>query len=359
VLGNGVVIDPEAFLEEVRILKQKNIAIDGNLLVSDKAHIIFPYHRAIDKLRDEEKGRQKIGTTGKGIGPCYADKVARCGIRVVDLFQEETLKKKLQRNIKEKNIILTQFYHAEAFSFEEISRQYLEFGKEIKKYACNCARVLNEAIAQNKSILFEGAQGTLLDVDHGTYPFVTSSCASAGGACIGTGVGPTKIDKVIGVMKAYTTRVGEGPLPTQFPDELMAEIQTKGKEFGATTGRPRRCGWFDAAVVRHAVQINALDEVVVTKLDVLDTLREIKIATHYKYKGEIFEFLPSDVEILWNCEPVYEVHPGWLQSTSHIRNYQDLPINAQKYLLRLMELIDTRISMVSVGSEREQTLWVS
>jgi adenylosuccinate synthase len=321
------------------MLKDKGIKVDGNLLVSETSHVIFPYHKVIDKRRGA-----KIGTTGRGIGPCYIDKMARCGIRMIDLVNEDSLRKKLSANLEGSN----------EFNLSAIYNEYLDYGKRIKKYLANVCLILNKAICENKKILFEGAQGTLLDIDHGTYPYVTSSSATAGGACTGTGVGPANIDKVIAVVKAYTTRVGEGPFPTEFEKGLMERIRNRGKEFGATTGRPRRCGWFDAVIVRHAVVVNGLDEIVITKLDVLDEMEEIKICTGYKYKGKVYRDFPSDIEILNSCEPVYESCDGWMKDTTLVTRYKDLPGNARLYLKRLSKLLDVKIGMVSVGSEREQ-----
>ena len=321
VIGNGVVIDPKALLDEIETLEKKG----------------------------------KIGTTKKGIGPCYADKVARLGIRVIDLLDEATLKEKLHNNLEEKNAILTKIYMQEAFDFETIYREYLNYAKCIKKYVCDTAATLNDAIRKKKRILFEGAQGTLLDVDHGTYPFVTSSNSTAGGASTGTGVGPTKIDKVIGVVKAYTTRVGEGPFPTEFTKDLMGRIRQKGKEFGATTGRPRRCGWFDSLIVKHSIMVNGIDEIVVTKLDVLDDLDSLKICTAYRFEGKVYNGFSSDVKVLTGCEPIYEELPGWKKDTTKITSYLKLPSNAKNYLKRIQVLLKTKIVLVSVGSDRRQT----
>jgi adenylosuccinate synthase len=353
IIGNGVVIDPRALLEEIKMLEAKDIRVDGRLFISEEAHVIFPYHKLLDELKEEKKRR--IGTTKKGIGPCYADKVARSGIRVIDLMEPDTLKEKLQNNLEEKNAILEKIYQAQPFAFEGLYAEYLDYGKKIKKYVCNTKVILNEAIAKRKRVLFEGAQGTLLDVDYGTYPFVTSSNSSAGGASTGTGVGPGKIDKVIGVVKAYTTRVGEGPFPTEFSKDLMERIRAKGKEFGATTGRPRRCGWFDSVVVRHSVLVNGIDEIVVTKLDVLDDLDSIKICTSYKFDGKTYTEFPSSIKALTSCQPVYEELPGWKSDTTRITSYAKLPRNARNYLKRIQESVNTKIALVSVGSERSQT----
>jgi len=353
VIGNGVVIDPKALLEEIEMLASKGIEVDGRLFVSETAHVIFPYHKVLDELKEEK--RKKIGTTKKGIGPCYADKVARLGIRVVDLLDKDTLRDKLESNLEEKNAILTKIYKVDAFDIEKLYREYLDYGEKIAKYVCDTTVLLHDALKRKKSLLFEGAQGTLLDVDHGTYPFVTSSSATAGGAATGTGVGPNRIDKVIGVVKAYTTRVGEGPFPTEFSDDLMDTIRHKGGEFGATTGRPRRCGWFDSVVVRHSVKINGLDELVVTKLDVLDDLDSIKVCTAYKYKGKIYKDFPADVKAMNGCEPVYEELPGWKADTTRITSYMKLPKNAKRYLKRIQKIVGTKIVLISVGSERNQT----
>lgn len=358
IIGNGVVIDPEALLSEIAYLKRRNIDINNNLRISNEAHVIFPYHKVLDKLREEKFRKTKIGTTGKGIGPCYTDKFSRNGIRIADLLNKKIFKEKLECNLEEKNAIFSKVYKYKTFPFKKIYEQYLEYGKIIKPYVCNCSLVLNEALKANKNILFEGAQGTLLDIDHGTYPFVTSSNSTAGGACVGSGIGPAKIDKTIGIVKAYTTRVGEGPFPTEFSAQLMNNIRSRGKEFGATTGRPRRCGWFDAVVVKHAVAVNGLDSIVVTKLDVLDMLPRIKIAVGYKYRGKIYDDFPSDIEILWKAKPIYEELPGWLEDTTRIKKFSKLPSRARKYLSRLQQLVKTKIEIVSIGSERNQTLFV-
>jgi len=353
VIGNGVVVDPKALLEEIGMLEAKGIKVDGRFFISHQAHIIFPYHRRLDELKEGMK--KKIGTTKKGIGPCYSDKVARAGIRVIDLLNSVVFKEKLKNNLKEKNAILAKIYNAEGYSFEALYREYSDYAGKIKKYACDTTLLLNDAIKKSKRILFEGAQGTLLDVDHGTYPFVTSSNATAGGASTGTGVGPTKIDKVIGIVKAYTTRVGEGPFPTEFEQDLLDRIREKGGEFGATTGRPRRCGWFDSVIVKHSVMVNGIDEIVLTKLDVLDGLEVLKICTAYKYEGRIYKNFPSDIKVLSGLEPIYEETPGWKTDTANITSYSKLPRNAKLYLKKIQKLLETRIVLISVGSERRQT----
>jgi adenylosuccinate synthase len=347
------VVDPKALLEEISILEGKGIKVDGRLYISNEAHIIFPYHRKLDELK--EGAKKKIGTTKKGIGPCYSDKVARSGIRLADLLNDNVFKEKLKQNLAEKNPIFTKIYGVGGYAFASIYKEYKGYTARIKKYACDTTVLLNNAIDRKKSILFEGAQGTLLDVDHGTYPFVTSSNATAGGAATGTGIGPSKIDKVVGIVKAYTTRVGEGPFPTEFEKDLLDKIREKGGEFGATTGRPRKCGWFDAVIVNHSVRVNGLDEIVITKLDVLDDLETIKICTAYRYKGKTYKYFPSDIEVLWNCEPVYEAMPGWMIPTGNITSYSKLPANARRYLKRIEKLVGTKIVLVSVGCDREQT----
>ena len=358
VIGNGVVLDPAAFLEEVEGLKGRNVEVDGHLGVSDQVHLIFPYHKALDKLKEAKVGPGKIGTTGRGIGPCYTDKAARVGIRLVDLLDDEIFRRKLKMNLDEKNPIFTKLYGAPEFDFDSLYKEYSEYAKRMAPYAINAPVVLHRYIREGKSILFEGAQGTWLDIDHGTYPYVTSSSATAGGACVGTGVAPTEIDQVIGVVKAYTTRVGEGPFPTEFPPPLMEQIRAKGKEYGATTHRPRRCGWFDAVLVRHSILVNGIREVAVTKLDVLDDSSRVRIATHYRLGGKTLEHPPANIDRWSEIEPVYEDHPGWLTDTSEVTSFEDLPPAARRYLKRIEELLGVKISIVSVGSKREQAFHV-
>lgn len=357
VIGNGVVVDPKALIEEINTLRKAGINISSrNLLVDERAHVILPYHKILDDLKEKKKGKSKIGTTRRGIGPCYTDKVTRCGIRMLDLIDQKSFKKKLQANLEEKNEVFKKTYDFKGFKFEEVYKKYLKYAKTIKPLVKDCVIYLNEAIGKGKNILFEGAQGTLLDVDFGTYPYVTSSNSSVGGAFTGTGVGPTKIDSVLGVVKAYTTRVGEGPLPTQFPPDILKKIRKKGEEFGATTGRPRRCGWFDAVIAKHAVLVNGLDKIIVTKLDVLDELKTIKVCVSYKYRGKVYKNLPADTDILSKCKPVYEEHKGWLEDTASVTKFYNLPQKAQRYLGRISELLGVDIYMVSVGSKRSQTL---
>lgn len=358
VIGNGVVIDLQALFDEIKMLSGRQVSVRGRLFVSDRAHVIFPYHRLLDQLREDSRGTEKIGTTKKGIGPCYADKASRLGIRIVDLLNPRVFRERLKMILAEKNAMLKKIFNYPPFSFEDMHRTYSRYRKQITPFVRDTNLLLDQAMRRGKRILFEGAQGTLLDVDYGTYPYVTSSNASAGGAIVGTGIGPAQIDKVIGVVKAYTTRVGEGPFPTEFPPELMSQIRERGEEYGATTGRPRRCGWFDALVTQHSVLVNGLNQIVVMKLDVLDELPRIKICVAYQYCGKRYNHFPSDIEILEGAKPIYEEHPGWLESTESIRSWRDLPRNAQRYLRRLQSLLQVPISIVSVGSERSQTIFI-
>jgi len=358
IIGSGVVVNPEALLEEIDELKLRNISVDGNLFVSDTAHLIFPYHKKLDELREQKKDNKKIGTTKRGIGPAYADKVSRMGIRMLDLLDEEVFSEKLRANLDEKNNLLMHLYKAEPFDFNEIFDRYMEYAKIIKPYLVNVPKMLNKAMKENKSILFEGAQGTMLDVDFGTYPYVTSSNPTVGGVFTGTGVGPKAVDEVIGITKAYSTRVGEGPMPTELSDEFGDWFRTQGKEFGATTGRPRRCGWFDAVLTRYSVTINHMDSLVVTKLDVMDQLDTVKICTAYEYNGEKLDYPPHNMKILEKCKPVYEELPGWKSSTVDVREYSQLPENALKYINRIAELTGATVKIVSVGPNREETIFV-
>ncbi len=357
VIGSGVVVDPEALIQEIDNLESRGVSVKGRLFVSERAHLIFPYHRIYDRLREDKKGYIKIGTTGRGIGPSYSDKALRSGIRVIDLYEGDLFGKKLEKSLLEKNEILEKLYSAPPFSYEKIHADYLGYAKRIKPYVCDTALLLNQAIQKKKSILFEGAQGTHLDVDHGTYPFVTSSYVMAGGASVGTGVPPTAIQKIMGVVKAYTTRVGEGPFPTEFDPGLMEQIRKKGKEFGATTGRPRRCGWFDSILVKYSCMINGISEIAVTKLDVLDDLKAIKICIGYRYGGKIYKTFPASLTIQQKAEPIYETHPGWLCDTSQVKKFSALPVNAKKYLKRLTGLLSVPITILSVGSHEKQTLF--
>jgi len=356
-IGNGVTIDPESLLEEIDSLAEGNISMDARLKISELAHVIMPYHKVLDKLR-ESKRTHRIGTTGRGIGPCYADKINRCGVRMVDLLNPKVLKEKLADNLKEKNEIFKKVYQHQGYKLSSIYKKYLNFGRLLAPYICDTALLLNSAIDKKKDLLFEGAQGTFLDIDFGTYPFVTSSSATSGGCCIGSGVAPTKIDKVIGVVKAYTTRVGEGPFPTEFNKSFSDFIRKKGKEFGATTGRPRRCGWFDSILVKRAVLLNGITELALTKMDILDGLKTLEIATAYKYKGKLFREFPSDYEVLANAKPVYKQMRGWLDTTNNISKYKYLPANAKSYISLLEDILKARVSIVSVGQSRDETIFL-
>ncbi len=356
VIGNGVVVDPEALLKEMDELRQQGIEdFEGRLFISARAHVIMPYHRILDLKREASLGEKKIGTTGRGIGPAYENKMARSGVIISDLLNEQILREKVQTNVQFLKR-LTQEDIPE-LAYEHICETYLKCAEQIRPYVAECSLLLNQAIKAGKQVLFEGAQGVLLDIDHGTYPFVTSSSASAGGACTGSGIGPTKIDQVLGVIKAYTTRVGEGPFPTELFDQEGETLREKGGEYGATTGRPRRCGWFDAVIGRYAVRINGADALAIMKLDVLDSFATIKVCTGYSYQGEQMTELPMAAEALQECIPIYEEHEGWQQSTVGIETYGDLPDKAQAYLDRLEKLVETRISMISTGPERRQTIF--
>ena len=356
-IGNGVVVDPEALLEEMARLKSRSIDVRQAVKLSDGAHVIFPYHKRLD-VAQEAARTGRIGTTGRGIGPCYVDKVARCGIRIADLCNRQGFPEKLRRNVEEKNRQLQLLYGESPFSYQELLERYQGYAEQLATHVVNGPRFLRLAMAEGKRLLFEGAQGTMLDLDHGTYPYVTSSNATAGGACTGAGVPPTAINRVIGVVKAYTTRVGEGPLPTEFPPQFMERFRARGREFGATTGRPRRCGWFDAVVARHAVWINGCDVIAVTKLDVLDEVETIQICVAYRDGHRMIEEFPADTDLLSRCEPVYESMPGWRADTSGAERFEELPAAAQRYLKRLEELLGVPICLISIGSQREQVFRV-
>jgi adenylosuccinate synthase len=357
VIGNGVVVDPIALFEEIEHLQKRDIAVNGNLLVSNRAHLVFPYHRLLDSLREEQKGKGKIGTTKRGIGPAYADKVARTGLRVVDLLAPEKFSEKLRAKVRETNEIARAF-GAKTLSFKKINDDYLAIGQKLKRYIADTIKLLNRLERDGKQILFEGAQGTHLDIDFGTYPFVTSSNTTAGGACAGTGIPPHRIDKVVGVMKAYTTRVGEGPFPTELLDDQGAMLRQVGGEYGATTGRPRRCGWFDAVATRYAVMVNGIDELAVTKMDVLDALPKIKVCVAYKLDGKVTDSVPADVDAMLRCVPVYQEFDGWQTSTKAIREFDALPKKARLYLNKIAQLTGAKLSIVSVGARREETMFL-
>ncbi|MBI3622116.1 MAG: adenylosuccinate synthase [Nitrospirae bacterium] len=359
VIGNGVVVDPAALLAEISEIERRGVSVRGSLFVSDRAHLILPYHRAIERESEKHKGARKIGTTGRGIGPAYADKVARIGIRMADLMEPKLFRDRLATNIDEMNEFLRQIFKVKGFELDAMYKEYCGHADRLRPLVTDTTVLLNDAIDRGKSLLFEGAQATHLDVDFGTYPYVTSSSASAGGACIGTGVGPTRIDAVLGVAKAYTTRVGSGPFPTELNNAQGQELQAAGREFGATTGRPRRCGWFDAVLVRTAARVNGLTGLVITKLDVLDRCREIRFCTGYRLHGmggKIATEMPASMTALESCQPVYETLPGWLVPTTQIRTYAKLPKAARTYLEAVERAVGCPIELVSTGSKREETI---
>ncbi|ALX49556.1 adenylosuccinate synthase [Lentibacillus amyloliquefaciens] len=354
ILGNGMVIDPKAFTDEIAYLHERNISTD-NLRISNRAHVILPYHLKLDALQEEDKGEDKIGTTKKGIGPAYMDKAARSGIRVADLLDKDTFRSKLEQNLKEKNRLLEKVYEVDPIQVEDILEEYYEYGQQMAQYVCDTSVVLNDALDDGRRVLFEGAQGVMLDIDQGTYPFVTSSNPIAGGVTIGSGVGPTKINHVVGVSKAYTTRVGDGPFPTELHDEVGDRIRETGNEYGTTTGRPRRVGWFDSVVVRHAQRVSGITDLTINSLDVLTGLETLKICVAYKYKGERIHEFPASLANLAECEPVYEEMPGWDEDITDVRSIHDLPENARHYLERISQLTEIPLSIFSVGPDRKQT----
>ncbi|MDD4334035.1 MAG: adenylosuccinate synthase [Desulfotomaculaceae bacterium] len=355
IIGSGVVIDPAVLLRELDSLEKQGIST-ANLRISQRAHVIFPYHQKLDQMEEERKGNNKIGTTCRGIGPAYTDKSARAGIRIIDLLDKEEFPILLKANIGSKNQILTEVYDGASLDYGEILDNFSGYAEALKKYVCDTSLLVNDAIQQKKNIVFEGAQGTLLDLDHGTYPFVTSSHPTAGAACLGAGIGPTRIDRVIGVAKAYTTRVGEGPFPTELNDETGALIRKQGGEYGTTTGRSRRCGWFDGVVGRYAVRINGLDYLAITKMDVLSGLEKIRICTGYNYRGDVIKEFPASLKVLNECVPVYEDFPGWSEDITGAGKLADLPVRARRYLDRISEISGAPIALIGVGSGRAQTI---
>jgi adenylosuccinate synthase len=356
VIGNGVVLDPVALMTEIQQLTDAGIKISGRLLISHNAHLIMPYHKLLDAAR--ERGVEKIGTTGRGIGPAYNDKYMRTGIRVVDLLNRDVLCKKLKRNIEASNELLSKLYQTQALDVDAIIHEYQEFDRKFDEYITDTSEYLNAALKKNKRILAEGAQGALLDVDHGTYPFVTSSNPTSGGACTGLGIPPTSINSIIGIVKAYSTRVGNGPFPTELKDEIGDRLRTIGGEYGATTGRPRRCGWLDAESLRYSIRVNGIQQIAMTKLDVLDEFKEIRVCTGFKVDGKKFRHYPTDSQTLDVVEPIYKKFKGWQTKTSDIRSYKKLPKEARQYIEAIGTMLDTTIWMVSVGARRDQTLMV-
>ena len=355
VIGNGVVVNPKALLEELHYLEENDIDVSG-LRISNRAHVTMPYHILLDKCEENAKGDQKVGTTQKGIGPTYMDKVARIGIRMCDLLEKDTFEKKLRENLKIKNEMLTKIYGVEPLKFEDIFDEYYQYGQELKKYVTDTSLLINDEMDANKKVLFEGAQGTMLDIDDGTYPYVTSSNPAAGGAATGAGVGPNRIDRVVGICKAYTTRVGEGPFPTELTDQIGDHIRETGHEYGVVTGRPRRVGWFDAVALRHAHRVDGLDYLSLNLLDVLSGLKTIKIARAYELDGQEINYYPASLAELDRCKPIYDELPGWDEDITHVTKFDDLPENAKNYLKRIEELTATPLATVSVGPDREQTM---
>lgn len=354
VIGNGMVVDPKALVKELAYLHERNVSTD-NLRISNRAHVILPYHLKLDEVEEESKGANKIGTTKKGIGPAYMDKAARIGIRIADLLDREAFEEKLIRNLVEKNRLFERIYETTGFKLEDILDEYYEYGQQIKHYVVDTSVVLNDALDEGRRVLFEGAQGVMLDIDQGTYPFVTSSNPVAGGVTIGSGVGPTKIKHVVGVSKAYTTRVGDGPFPTELDNEIGHQIREVGREYGTTTGRPRRVGWFDSVVVRHARRVSGITDLSLNSIDVLTGIEELKICVAYRYKGEIIEEFPASLKVLSECEPVYEAFPGWTEDITSCKSLDELPENARHYLERISQLTGIPLSIFSVGPDRAQT----
>ena len=355
VIGNGVVIDPNVLLEELDYLAERGIKT-GKLLISSNAQVIMPYHMVLDGLEEEARGERKIGTTKRGIGPAYMDKASRIGIRIIDLLDKEEFADKLRQNLVEKNNLFVKVYGKEALRFEDIYETYLGYAERIRPMVTDSSLAIDTSIRAGEKVLFEGAQGTLLDIDHGTYPYVTSSNPIAGGACIGAGVGPTRINGVVGVIKAYTTRVGEGPFPTELLDKTGEEMRANGHEFGTTTGRPRRCGWFDAVIARYTARVSGLTDFAVTKLDVLTGLDKLKICVGYRVDEEIITEFPQSQKIFKQCQPVYEELSGWKEDLTHVRRFEDLPKAAQDYVLRIETLTGVPATLVAIGPGREQTI---
>lgn len=357
VLGNGVVINPTVLLQEMAGLKSRGIDTSG-IRISDRAHLIMPYHPILDQLDESSRTVGKIGTTGRGIGPAYVDKYARYdAIRFVDLMDPEIFKARILEVLQVKNNLLDKIYGNDGLNAQKIYEEYTKIFEELRPMVIDSSVLINDAIKKGKKVLFEGAQGTLLDIDHGTFPFVSSSSPAAGGACTGSGVGPTRIDKVVGVIKAYSTRVGEGPFPTELPEDKVSLLRDgRGREYGVTTGRPRRCGWFDGVIAEYSVRVNGVSDLVVMKLDVLDKIETIKICTGYHYHNSILKQFPASLKVLGECSPVYEEMPGWCCDTTSAQEFKDLPIQAQNYLKRIAELADAPVSMISVGWRRNETI---
>ena len=357
VIGNGVVIDPIAFFSEIDYLQEEGVKVNPEkLIVSDRAHIIMPYHKILDKLKEQARGKNDIGTTGKGIGPCYTDKFERCGIRVCDLIDKEVFKEKLSENIEMKNKYIVNVFGGEALNFDEIYEEYSKYGERLKPFVKDTSVTVYNEIKENKSVLFEGAQGMLLDIDYGTYPFVTSSNTTAGGVANGVGIGPNMITNAVGIAKAYTTRVGKGPFPTELENETGEWIREKGHEYGVTTGRSRRCGWLDIVILKTSVRVSGLTSLAVTKIDTLAGLEKVMMCVGYKFNGEVIDYFPASLEDLAKCEPIYEELEGWSEDITTVERFEDLPENAKKYVAKIEELVGVNVDMVSVGPNRAQTI---
>ena len=357
IIGPGVVVDPKVLIKEIETLEEKGAKTD-HLFISDRAHLIMPYHVKLDELKEQARGKDKIGTTKRGIGPCYADKIARSGIRVGELLDMEIFKERLRINLEEKNVLFEKVYESEKLDYEKVLKDYMGYAEKLKHRIMDSVPEVNEALDNGKLVMFEGAQAMMLDINYGTYPYVTSSSPTTGGVTTGAGVAPSKIDRAFGVMKAYTTRVGEGPFVTELLDELGEKLREVGGEYGSTTGRPRRCGWLDCVVGKFAVDINGLTDVVVTKIDVLSGLDTLKIAVGYEIDGEIYKTVPASIEKLKKAKPVYEELPGWKEDITNMRTYDELPENCKRYISRVEEIIGCQISMVSVGPDREQNIFI-
>lgn len=354
VIGNGVVVNPKSLVEELNYLQEHGISTE-NLRISDRAHVILPYHIKLDQLQEDAKGADKIGTTIKGIGPAYMDKAARVGIRIADLLDKDIFSERLKTNLADKNRQFEKMYDDQVIAFEDIFEEFYNYGQQIKQYVADTSVILNDALDRSKRVLFEGAQGVMLDIDQGTYPFVTSSNPVAGGVTIGSGVGPSKIDKVVGVCKAYTSRVGDGPFPTELFDEVGDQIREVGHEYGTTTGRPRRVGWFDSVVMRHSRRVSGITNLSLNCVDVLSGLDTVKICTAYELDGKLIYHYPASLKELNRCKPVYEELPGWSEDVTQCKTLEDLPENARNYIRRISELVGVRISTFSVGPDRNQT----
>ncbi len=355
IIGNGVVLNPEVLIKELDNLESKGISTD-NLRISSNAHLIMPYHIILDKAGEHRLGKSKIGTTHKGIGPVYADKALRMGIRAQDLQDLKIFKTKLEESLKLNNKIMEKIYGLDPLDMNEVFDKYKQYGNRIKKYIVNTTSLISEALDNNKKVMFEGAQGTMLDIDHGTYPYVTSSSTIAGGVCVGAGIGPSRLDEILGVVKAYTTRVGSGPFPTEERSKVGDYLREKGYEYGTTTGRPRRCGWIDTVILKYSIMLNSVDSIALTKLDILSGLKKVKICTGYKYNGKVYHYMPCHQTILHKCTPVYEEYQGWSEDISGIRNFEDLPRQARDYIRNIEKIVKVTVSMVSVGAERSKII---